>query len=225
MLPLSAPSRNRDNGLRNIKTVNQKVVLSLIWAIASIIVIVFGFWHCRANAYNYQLQCDADQCNFVYPSNFELDDSTPLIILKEDLKFADDVTIDEETIKIIDTIGMKSRKVNKMPKSVAIKYDVYADETRNPDSKELRTLVFQPVNIGRRKARSQARKIKDYLNVNEDTVEGINMGHGKFVTAVGIVSIVLGIVSLILSFALGSWKDEQLDRMRKNIMKGRRRRD
>lgn len=227
MLPISSSNpygggrsiARPDNGLKSMKTVNQGVVMSIVWLLGSVFVVIFGFWHCRSNAFNYKMSCDTTLCTFEYPGGHLFEETTT--IERSNILYAENVHWDEREGKMVDTKGLTNKKTSKLGLTVAVKYHVW-DEAGN--TKSLETLVFPPVDMGRRKARSSLRKIKEYLNNKEEKDELLHQ-HGKMVTALGVVSIVFGITSVILSLALGSWKDEKLKRVRRNFVRGRKRRD
>jgi hypothetical protein len=202
-----------------MKTVNRSVVVSIAWLFGSIFVVIFGLWHCSSTSYNYKMSCDAEKCSFEYPKGSLWE---PTVTLERvNILYAENVHWDDIKKAQVDTKGMASRKISKLGMTVAVKYNQYLES--NPDQKELRTLVFPPVDMGRRKARQTLRKVKEYLNEKEDKDE-LDQQHGKMVTALGVVCIIFGITSVILSLALGSWKDEKLQRVRRNFVKGRMKR-
>ena len=208
-----------DNGLKSMKTVNQSVLISIMWLIGSVVVVIFGFYHCRTNAYNYKMTCDTTSCKFEYPVGARFMETRT--IERSNILYAENVHWDERENKHVDSKGMSNRKSSKLGLTVAVKYNIW-DESG--EAKSLETLVFPPTDMGRRKARSSLRKIKEYLN-NRDENDEVATEHGKMVTALGVVCIIFGITSIILSLSLGSWKDEKLKRVRRNFVRGRKRRD
>ena len=39
-----------------------QVVASIAWVVASILVIIFGIYHCRSNSYSYKIECSPTVC-------------------------------------------------------------------------------------------------------------------------------------------------------------------
>ncbi len=223
MLPMSTPYGSRggggrvDNGLGSMKVVNNQVVMSITWLVVSIVVVFFGLYHCRANSYNYALSCTSDGCKFTYPSGARFNE--PIYLEKTNMKYAETLYWDEYAGEVVETKGVPNRKLNRMGMTIGVRYEV-----SNEDSKALKTLVFPPADMGRRKARKALKQFKEYLNVKGPT-DGLDQTHSKIVTALGVVCIIFGLTSAILSCMLGSWKDEKLARVRRNFIKGRKRRD
>ena len=205
-----------DNGLKSMKTVNQNVVLSIAWLFGSIMVVLFGFYHCRANSFNYKMTCDTTMCKFEYPSGDRFEET--LTIERSNIMHAENVHWDERKKEVVKPVS--NRSTSKLGMTVAVKYHSW-DES---GEKSLETLVFPPTDMGRRKSRTSLRKLKEYLNNRTENDEFVHE-FGKMVTALGVVCIVFGITSIILSLALGSWKDEKISRVRRNFVRGRKRRD
>jgi hypothetical protein len=230
MLPLSSPytrSSKPDNGIKNISTVNNSVVLTLIWFAVSIIAVISGFWHCRSNAFNYSLICDSTRCLLEYPMGIDLpswkgqsvdiDEFNKLAIAKENIMYSDSVSLDENN-EIVDTSEMTSRAISKLGLTTQIKYKQYNDP-KNPTVYVTNTVLFPPIDMGRRKARGALRKLKDYT---AGRTTALNQQHGRMVTAPGVLGFIFGIVSIILSLVLGTWKD---DKSRRPWARGRKRAD
>ena len=224
MLPISTPYGSRssrvDNGLNGMKVVNNQVVVSIVWLLVSILVVFFGIYHCRANAYNYTLTCTPEGCKFEYPSGGRFQE--PVYLEKTSMKYAEVVYWDDYKQEEVDTKGMPNRKMNRLGMTMGIKHDVVHE---NGDNRVLKTLIFPPADLGRRKARKALRAFKEYLNVKGSSDNELTQSHGKIVTATGVVCMIFGATSALLSLMLGSWKDEKLARVRRNFVKGRKRRD
>jgi hypothetical protein len=231
MLPLSSPyTRTKpETGISNISTVNVNVVLTLIWFIISIAAVIIGFWHCRSNAYNYSLVCNETNCYLDYPvgvplpdfggQQVNIGDRNRLIIAKEDIIYSDSVAVDESG-KSPDTNNMSAKEIASLGLTTSIKYKHYLKGKDNADSVTTNTILFPPLDMGRRKARGQLRKFKEYTS---GRTTAVNLQHGRVVTAPGILGIIFGIVSIILALVLGTWQDEKLKR--KPWMKSRKRVD
>jgi len=233
MLPLSSPyTRTRpETGIKNISTVNNSVLLTLLWLLVSIAAFIFGFWHCRSNAFNYSLNCNEVKCHLDYHSGRDLPDfggqpvtltegGYRLVIAKEDISYSDSVPVNEEG-KVVDTSEMSVRDISKLGLTTAIKYKHYlTPKGTTPESTVINSVLFPPMDMGRRKARGQLRKFKDYTS---GRTTGVNLQHGRVVTAPGILGIIFGFVSIILSLVLGTWRDEKL--ARRPWMKSRKRAD
>ena len=230
MLPLSSPytrSSKPDNGIKNVSTVNNGVVMTLIWFSLSIIAVIAGFWHCRSNAFNYSLICDSTRCLLEYPMDLELpsfngqpvvlDEYNRLSIAKESVMYSDSVSLDENN-EIVDTTEMSSRAISKLGLTTQLKYKHFTDP-KNPSVYTTNTILFPPADMGRRKARGALRKFKDYTS---GRTTALNQQHGRMVTAPGVLGFIFGIVSIILSLVLGTWKD---DKSRRPWARGRKRAD
>jgi hypothetical protein len=224
MLPISTPYGSRsgariDNGLKGMKVVNNQVVLSIVWLVVSIVVVFFGIYHCRANSFNYSMSCTSDGCKFTYPSGSRFNE--PMYLEKTNMKYAETVYWDENEGRVADSKGVPNRKLNRMGMTMGVKYE---ESEVSGDTKTLKTLVFPPADMGRRKARKSLKAFKEYLNIKGPT-DGLDQSHGRVVTALGVVCIIFGATSALLSCMLGAWKDEKLARVRRNFVKGRKRRD
>lgn len=228
MLPLQYTHTKAETGVKNISTVNNGVLGTLVWFILSLIAVIYGILHCRSNAYNYSLICSSTKCVIEYPvgriPNFlgqqvVLDDKNRLVINKEDMSFTDNVPVDADG-NAIDTGPLTTREVSKLGLTTSIRYFHYPDGMNNAATRISNNVLFPPMDMGRRKARGALRKIKDYTS---GKTTGLNLQHGQVVTALGILLVIFGIVSIILSLVLGTWKDEKL--ARKPWIRSRRRAD
>jgi len=233
MLPLSSPyTRTKpETGISNISTVNNNVALTLLWLVVSIAAVIFGFWHCRVNAYNYSLVCNEVKCHLEYPIGRDLPDfggqpitvteGNKIVIAKEDILYSDSVPVDDEG-RSVDTSELSVRDISKLGLTTSIKYKHHVTATKDgpPENYITNRLLFPPMDMGRRKARGQLRKFKDYIS---GRTTAVNLQHGRVVTAPGVLGVIFGFVSIILSLVLGTWKDEKL--ARRPWMKGRKRAD
>ena len=221
MLPMSTPySRKVDNGIKNQNVVNNQVVFTLIWLCVSVVAVIWGCFNCYNNAYSYKMSCNKEMCTFTYPAAKDWLPSSgnaPFVLKRSDMKFIETTNVKDDG-EVVNTDGMRNVDQGKLGMSVSIKYnqmDASGDES-------IQTLIFPPMNIGRRKARGVSRKIKDYV---QERLDKVSSQHGQSVTAVGILCVIFGSVSVLLSFVLGTWKDEKIKKMRRNWVKGSKRSD
>ncbi len=228
MLPLQYTHTKNDSGVKNIPTVNSAVLTTLVWFLVSIAAVVYGISHCRSNAYNYSLVCSSTKCTIEYPADripdfagqpVVLDERNSLVIQKSDIDFTDNVSVDEQG-KVVDTGPLTARDLSKLGTTTSIRYFHYPDGPSSPATRVKSSVIFPPMDMGKRKARGALRKIKEYTS---GKTTGLNLQHGQAITALGILLIIFGLVSIILSLVLGTWKDEKLSR--RPWMRSRRRAD
>jgi hypothetical protein len=229
MLPLSSPyvrTAKPDTGIKNISTVNTSVLITVVWFLVSVISVVLGFWHCRANAYNYAFICDNTRCVLEYPVGGKLpdyngqllvDEFNKLAIQKDDIVISKSVSLDENNL-IVDTTEMTTRAIAKLGLTTQITYKYYNNAAK-PTEFVNHSILFPPIDQGRRKARGALRKLQDYTS---GRITVLNQQHGRMVTAPGILGVIFGIVSIILSLVLGTWAD---DKTRRPWARGRKRAD
>ena len=142
------------------------------------------------------------------------------MIAKEDISYCDSVPVNDEG-RLVDTSELSVRDISKLGLTTSIKYKHYLSAKGDtPESTIINTILFPPMDMGRRKARGQLRKLKDYTS---GRTTAVNLQHGQVVTAPGVLGVIFGFVSIILSLVLGTWKDEK--RARRPWMKTRRRAD
>lgn len=182
------------------------MAFSLIWALLSIALVVVGYLHCRSHAYNYTLSCQASQCEWKTTN-----DTIPVVSFpKADLLDAEVVRVDANGL-YAETSSMKDNK-SKYGYSVRLKLRLPLE----PGAK-LKTdkhLMFAPYDLGRRVSKSAVTSIRSFMDNAEQ--DSFRYSKGRMITALGIICIFVGLISLVLSCLFGQWMEMSPKRMKKS---------
>lgn len=193
-----------NTSLFNKKTLYQ-VALSLLWVVASLALVIFGFWHCRSKGFHYTIQCDYEDCKL---SSYGL--TTEITKFKKvDFVDAEFVRIDKEG-NFADPAKIKREKRAKFGYSIRLKIRQPVDEGSR--IKTERYSIYNPNDMGRRQAKSGAQRIKDFL---DGKTKQLYLNNGKTVTMIGVLSIFFGLVSMLVACVLGQWEDVNPRRLKK----------
>ncbi len=103
-----------------------------------------------------------------------------------------------------------SKKRGSFGYSLALRYKV--DVEGNIRMKTTKRLVFAPVDLGRRAWKSGEKQVKEYLDKKTDK---INFSKSRYITALGISAIFLGILSIAMSALFGVWQEVNPRQMKK----------
>lgn len=212
MLPTTSTSVHPiTNGLSKISKVNYYVLGSLVWFLLSVMAIIGGIYHCRSNSFSYDVYCE--------PSNGCLLSSTvkgvpKLKIARNDITIARVVRLNKKN-DIVETNGMRRRELSRLGSTLELTYrkrpdqslDADASHHTTTDGPEISTILFPPIDMGGngRPAKTAKRKIDDFISNRSEKVVRVN--NGKVVTVMGILCILGGIFSTILSCFIGVWAD------------------
>jgi hypothetical protein len=212
----------KNNGISGIPVVNKSVALSLVWVVASICVFILGIWHCRSNAYSFNLDCQMDVCKF---SAYKQQTQQIIEFPKSDLVDAELARIDDKG-DFLDAEAMRRQKSNRAGYSVRFKVRLPIESGSKIKTEQ--AIIFSPVDMGRREARNGATKITKYLHVSTSTEDSkeekgtnkrnaftnidpknkvVHLQAGKSITALGAISAFLSIVSLAAAFIFGTWSE------------------
>ena len=189
MLPTH--SANRNNGLSGISKVNKHVLMTICWFFLSIFLVCWGVWHCRANAYNYRIECDANMCSV--SSNVE--DNKMVQFNRGDFLGVELVNINNKG-ELIDTSTLNRRDIMRFPTTLQLKFNKPVEE--NSRIKIDKKLLFTPLDMGKRLSRSGVKKMEDYLNKR---INAVKIDSGRLVTVFGLLAIFFGFISIILACA------------------------
>lgn len=216
-LPLHGGSQ-RNNGISGMPVVNKSVALSLVWVAASIAVFIFGIWHCRNNSYNYMLKCSETQCKYTAFRGTEVSFTFP----KSDLIDADLARLDLDG-EYLDAEAMRKQKSNRAGYSIRFKARLPVEE--GSQIKVEKAIVLVPYDMGRREARNGVTSITKYIHTGKATrdeddekkgifgkssnkYKEINVNFGRSLTAVGALSSLFAVFSLIAAFMFGTWSEK-----------------
>ena len=234
MLPTTTSSvRPVSNSLSKIAVVNYFVLATVLWCLLSLCAIVGGIYHCRANAYSYDVVCDAAASvaipHCVFSSSFP--GSETRRIARDDITDVSVVRINKAGEEV-DTNGMRHRQMTRLGSTMRLTYkvragnaqllaggatthdahDAHEGDYEMLDGGRIRTatLLFPPVDMGGnvRPAKSGRRKLDEYISRKDD--KAVKLSNGKAVTIVGVLCILGGIFSTILSCLMGTWADKKV---------------
>jgi hypothetical protein len=166
--------------------------------------VLFGYFHCRAHAFNYAISCKDSQCvwkttNVTTP---------PVSFPKSDLIAAEIVRIDAEGV-FVDPSRLKEK--GRFGYTVRLKIRLPIEEGSRIKTEKL--ILFAPYDLSRRTSKIAVSKINAYLGNKETT--GFHYSRGRMISAVGAISIFIGMASLLLSCILGTWIEVNPRKMKK----------
>lgn len=163
-----------------------------------------GWFHCSANAFSYTVSCGQGNCVWKTTNS-----SIPSIsFLKSDLIDADVVRVDENGM-YADSDRMKDKKA-RYGYSVRLKARLPLED--GSKMKTEKAFMFAPYDLGRRVSKSAVTNIRAF---RDNRNEAFNYTRGKSITALGIVCVFTGLVSLLLSCLFGQWMEISPRRMKK----------
>jgi len=201
MLPTTTSGvRPVNNGLSKLATVNYYVLATVLWCFLSVCAIVGGIYHCRANSYSYDIRCEAGLC--VLSSTIAGVQTRE--INREDISEVRMVRLNKQG-EVVDTNGMRHRQLSRLGSTVQFSF-------RSTDHAHAttETILFPPIDMGgnTRAAKSARRKIDDYITRHSD--KPLKISNGRAVTVSGILAILGGLFSSVLSCMIGSWADRKV---------------
>lgn len=199
---------SKSNGV-NLNVVNKWVLMSLVWLFVSLFVVYYGIRWCSHYSFSYSISCNMNSC--VYTAS-DVNGKNITEIDRVDLRRVDTVRLDSNgSVVEVGDGNRRSPGYNKNGYSVQLSYNRPAE----PGSrlKVEKTMLFSPKDMGRRNARSCSSKIFTYIDKTKDKVE---YSYSKTITLVGILLILFGIFSSVLSCVLGQWSDPEPRRVKKS---------
>ena len=205
MLP--SGGSKRDNGVGNIGGANTSVVLTLVWLVASVLIILFGAWHCRVSSFRDSFKCNELECRLLFGDN--RDAVSKYVIHRSDLTHIEIVRVDDDNI-VVNWYHLPTREVNKLGHNVELKFMHSTD----PDSKYQiqKQVLLSHRDMGKLKATQFYKQVHEYMNKKRDVVNIVNESH---VSMLGVLSITFGGISMVMSCILGQWSDPVPRRQKK----------
>jgi len=201
MLPTTSSGvKPVNNGLSKLATVNYYVLATVLWCFLSVCAIVGGIYHCRANSYSYDIRCEAGLC--VLSSTIAGVQTRE--INREDISEVRMVRLNKQG-EVVDTNGMRHRQLSRLGSTVQFTF-----RSTDHDHATTETILFPPIDMGgnTRSAKSARRKIDDYITRHSD--KPVKISNGRAVTVSGILAILGGLFSSVLSCMIGSWSDRKV---------------
>jgi len=193
-----------NNGV-SLSVVNKWVLMSLIWLVVSIFIVYYGIRMCAYHSFNYEIRCTMNSCVYkgLGQAGIEID--------RVDLRRVEMVRIDSNgTVVEVGEGNRRSSAYNKNGYSCQLSYNKPAEEGSR--IKVEKTLLISPRDMGRRVAKSCSTKVYAYIDKKKDKVD---FSYSRTVTVVGILMIILGVASSVLSCVLGQWSDPEPRRVKK----------
>jgi hypothetical protein len=214
MLPTHGGTK-RNNGLAGIPVVNKQVLLTIAWLLASIFTIFYGFYHCRANGYSYALRCDATMCKYTTINvdnvkNYEWERDDFLNVYQGKVLREGEEVLDAEAQRASSVSEKRRRRRQKGGMTLQLEFQVAAEQGSR--IKVINKIPFTLHDIGRRAVRNNEKAIKKYRDGDTDSV---SISSVKRVTLLGVLTIIGGILSVLMSLLLGVWSDPTPRRMKK----------
>lgn len=197
MLP-SHESR-RTNGIGSIHVVNWTVVASLCWLLASLGAVYYGFRVNSLSYYSYELKCDHYQCQYIKNDDYDKR-----------------IEFERWQIRFIDVVKMKGDEIiATLPSngewrefSVAVTLFGILHDPHNPPP----PFVVRPNTHSVARCNMEKRKIEAYRS---HKTSDLHLKSSASVTVFGIMLILCGTASAILSVIVGQWSDPTPKRLKK----------
>lgn len=224
MLPTtSVATRPLSNVLSGPSRVNLSVLATVVWCILSVAGIFWGIYLCRANAYSYDINCSGEVC--VLSST--LSGIQTWRLQREDITDVRMVRINKDR-EVVDTSSMRHRQLTRLGSTLQLTFKKRSGQLIDPDHAPLdeheieppepvvqgraaktETILFPPIDMGgnTRPAKSARRKVDDFVGRRSE--KPVKFSNGKTVTVMGILCILGGIFSTMLSCLLGAWSDRK----------------
>jgi hypothetical protein len=165
----------------------------------------YGFRHSSKYADRSELSCDKAMCKLYSQNNTG---SSFFEFARGDLKAAE--VVRHDGTGIIDVSTLKRKAANKVGYTIQLKVN-YSPESGSR-LKVPRFYTLYDGNMGRSSARSGSKTIGKYIDNEQHTV---TVSGGSGWTSLGIVSVIVGIISFVLSLIIGQFSDPEPRRLRK----------
>lgn len=174
----------------------------------SVVLVVVGYWHCRAHAFSYDLNCKASLCEWRTTNS-----SIPIVSFpKADFIDAEVVRVDENG-RFLDSDRLKDKKTSRSAGySVRLKLRLPVEDGSKIKTEQY--LMFAPYDLGRRVSKTAVSGIRSFLESEER--DRYYYSRGRMITALGIICIFTGLVSLLLSCLFGQWMEVSPRRLKKS---------
>lgn len=190
---------NRNNGV-SFNVINLHVVLSIVWLLASLGIVILGVWHCRSYALYSSIKCSETRCEL------SIDRAEPIFFLRKDFHGSNNVrTLNDNVVDTAEYREMRKKKTHKSKfgNSVELKF-MYSAEDIDSRYKAEKVTMFTKQDMGSSTARRVNRQITKYIG---NDIETLNEYTGGTFTAIGTITVILGIMSSVISCMFGTWAD------------------
>jgi hypothetical protein len=165
--------------------------LSFAWTAVSLLLIMGGVAHNRAYVRSAFVRCDEAHCALkLYTPTGEIERSIP----RSSLQFCELVRLSGE--KAIDGTNLSRKKQKRL--GFTLMLTISDGDSHASVTKQLTTW-----NMGRKKSRRQHAAVNTYIEKKEDSLE---IEEQSSWTVTGVICLVFGVMSLVLSCLLGEWR-------------------
>jgi hypothetical protein len=161
--------------------------------------------HSRNYADISAFSCDESLCSIMYQNSTNVE---TIFFPRVELKNADVVRHDGK--EVIDITGMKRKKANKVGYTVQLKLMRPPEEGSRLKIPE--NILVYGGDMGRGTSRTNVKKVSQYIDRDTDALD-IRSGSGW--TSFGIICLLLGFFSFIVSVLAGQFSDPEPKRLRK----------
>lgn len=178
--------------------VNKEKFVSSIWLIVSVVIIFIGFLHCRVYSFDYEMNCDVKMCKLSGTSQ------NTLHIPRADL-------LSVEITEIPNVISIDG------PNKISRTLRFYLNLPAEPGSrfKVKKNVLFTPHDMGEKYSQTAYQSAQQYMKADANRKEALLLSNSQSTTTIGIISMVIGAVSALLSLILGQWSQHKIDYNRK----------
>lgn len=209
MLPShESKSRQTSNGLHASSTthsMNWIGLASLCWLLVSIGAIYYGFRLNYLSHYSYDLRCDRYQCSFI--KNDEHDKA--VIFERSMIRNVDLVKLKDG--KVVEVVPSNDNKRG-IPREFSVLVTLSATLHDHHQSDFLEPFLIRPPTHSKTRCNMEKQKIDAYRN---SKAENLNLKFASSMTVSGLLFILFGLSSALLSIVMGQWTDPSPKRLKK----------
>lgn len=206
-LPIHGGGRS-NNGIKGMPMVDKWVALSVFWLLLCVVSMIYGVYHCRANAYSYSLKCLNSDCTYLVNDKV-LDRHESISFPKLDLIDAEMIRVDSKG-EFADAGRMRSQKNEYYGHTIRLKIRLPPEP--NSRMKIEKNIIFNPHDMTRRLARMGVKRISDSISKQ---LPDLWYEKSAMVTTIGMLCIFFGIIGLILTCFFGQWTEYNPRRLKK----------
>jgi hypothetical protein len=211
MLPSSSPSHyqsKRSNGLGSnysFSEINWKVIASLLWLVISLGAVVYGIRYNYVSYYSYDLKCDRYQCIFIKHDDHDKS-----------------ITFERSMIYAVDLVKMKDGEVygvvpsnddkNFIPREFSVQLSLSGTLHADHHNDVPKPFLIRPPTHSKSRCNTDKRKLDNYRT---NKVNDLHLRFSASITVHGIMLILFGTASALLSIVAGQWSDPTKKRLKK----------
>lgn len=174
-------------------SVNQDRFFSSIWLLLSLVCVLAGFLHCRINSYSFDFKCDQKMCTLSGTGQ-------PLVTF---------ASVDLVGAVIHEIAKPKPDHGEKVVRTLKVSYNAPAEAGSR--FKVVKSALFTPHDMGETEATAGHKAVLDFKRADAKRVDKVHLHDSKSTTTPGLVLLIAGGVSALMSLLLGQWSKHKID--------------